>query len=252
MLKFVLLLKNLITFLKRGFIMYQQNYILRYGDLDNKGYVKIATIFDILQDISTRHSAAIGFDIKTLYSMNIAFLLKGWRVKLLQPIDYFSDVVVLTGIMKIRHFETIRKYEIWQNGILKLIGTGNWIPVDTVTKKIIVCPEEIKNGYDCINEDDNEIPFVRVREDENIQSVLLYQTQKRDIDTNGHINNVKSLELALETLPDNFIINEIQVTYVQELKREELINVCESRTDDFIHIELKNDDGKACVLINVK
>lgn len=232
--------------------MYKQKYILRYGDLDSKGNARIGTIFDILQDISTRHSAEIGFDMKTLYEMNIAFLLKGWRIKIIQPINYYSDVVVNTGIMKIRHFETIRKYEILQDGVLKLLGTGNWIPVNTLNKKIIVCPEEIKNGYDCITEEDNNLPFVRVREDEKVQTVLSYQAQKRDIDTNGHINNVKSIELALEAIPDDFMIKEMQVTYVQELKRDELINVCLNKFEDFYQIELKNTDNKSCVLINVK
>ncbi len=232
--------------------MYEQKYTLRYGDLDSKGNAKTGTIFDILQDISTRHSEAIGYGIKTLYNMNIAFLLKGWRVRLIEPIDYYSDVTAVTGIMKIRHFETIRKYELWQNGALKLVATGNWMPVNTITKKIVVCPDEIKNGYECIAEKDNELPFVRIRENENIRKIISYETQKRDIDTNGHVNNVKSIELALEVLQDDVNLEEIQVTYVQELKKDELINVYMNELENGYHIELKNQEEKTCVLINTK
>lgn len=231
--------------------MYERVYTLRYGDLDRKGNAKLGTIFDILQDISTRHSEDIGYDMKKLYSMNIAFLLKGWRIRILEPFNYYSDIVARTGIMKIRHFETIRKYELWQDGVLKLIGTGNWMPVNTETKRIMVCPDEIKEAYECIEEKDNNIPFIRVREEENAECIGSFKIQKRDIDTNGHVNNVKSIELAMEGIDDKFGYREIQVTYVKELKINEEIFLFVNNKDDSYQTELKDSDGKACVLINV-
>jgi len=232
--------------------MYEKKYTLRYGDLDSSGNAKFGTIFDILQDISTRHSSDIGYDIKTLYEMKMAFLLKGWRIRLFEPISYDSDITAVTGIMKIRHFETIRKYELWQDGILKLEGTGNWMPVNIETKKIMVCPDFIKNAYDCITEKDNSIPFVRVREDEGAEVVSTYCVQKRDIDTNGHMNNVKSIELALEAIPDEFKYKEIQVTYVKEICENECVSVFRKMNETGCHIELKDAESKSCVLIYVE
>ena len=231
--------------------MYERKYVFRYGDVNRYGEIKISTILDILQDISTRHSEFIGYGIKRLYSMNLAYLLKGWRIQFIEPLDYESDCKTLTGIMKIRHFETVRKYEIYQEGKLKLIATGNWFAFNTETKKIAVTPDEIKYSYDCITEEDNNLPFIRVREDET-DLIFEYNVQNRDIDTNGHVNNVKSVELGLECLPEGFLINEMQVMYLRELLPEQTISINSKKDEDGYHIEIKNQLNETCVLLLVK
>ena len=89
--------------------MFSKEYSFRYGDLDNKFNIKISTVLDILQDISILHSDFVGFSLEKLYSMNIAWLLKGWRIRFLSKLDFNNSVTVKTGIMRTNKFESVRK-----------------------------------------------------------------------------------------------------------------------------------------------
>ena len=81
--------------------MFSKEYSFRYGDLDNKFNIKISTVLDILQDISILHSDFVGFSLEKLYSMNIAWLLKGWRIRFLSKLDFNNSITVKTGIMSL-------------------------------------------------------------------------------------------------------------------------------------------------------
>ena len=141
--------------------MFSKEYSFLYGDLDNKFNIKISTVLDILQDISILHSDFVGFSLEKLYSMNIAWLLKGWRIRFLSKLDFNNSVTVKTGIMRTNKFESVRKYEIWQNGVCKVIATAEWFTVDTQKMSLAKTPPELHEAFESINEQDNNLPFVK-------------------------------------------------------------------------------------------
>lgn len=231
-------------------MLYEKEYEFRYGDVDKNGDIKIAAILDVLQDVSISHSAAVGLGLKVLYSKSLAWLLEGWRIKISEPLDD-SKILVKTGIMKMHHFSSYRKYEIWQNGVLKITGTASWFSVNTELMRPVIVPEEVFSAYETIDEAENGLPFLKLRPGPLVEFLCENPVAKRDLDTNNHMNNVKSAEIALEFLPDGAKIDELQVTYRKALQPEDTVKQCGCKTYEGYYAELKNGNDETCVLVNV-
>lgn len=229
--------------------MFSMDYNFRYSDVDKTGRIKISTVLDLLQDISISHADFAGLGTERLSKEKIAFLLDGWRVRFDKPFDKSSSVTVKTGIMRIRKCETLRKYEIWQNGECKVIGTAVWYSVNTEKRVIARLEEEFYSGFDNIAEDDNGFEYVSLRPDKEAEFCADAMVARRDIDTNNHMNNVKSVELMLDFLPDAFEISELQVKYRKELREAEELKIFGRQTNDGYYLEIKNTEDKPCVII---
>lgn len=232
--------------------MFTKEYSLRYGDLDSRGEIKISTVLDVLQDISILHSYSVGYSLDVLYSRSLAWLLHGWRIRFFQPIKYGKDAVVKTGITNYNKFEAIRKYEIWQDGICKVTATAEWFTVDTNRMRLTKVPEDIRNAYECTEEEDNGLPFIKLRGNSEIPVISDMMVQNRDIDTNNHMNNVKSVEVLLDFISDRTHISELMITYKKELHKGEIVKICVKEKENGYLGELRNADNEPCVLINVK
>ncbi len=230
--------------------MFLKKYELRYGDLGENKNVKISTVLELLQDISIAHSGAAGFSLNKLYAQSNAFLLQGWRVKFIEPLSSRSDIEVKTGIMKIRKVEAIRKYEIRQDGQLKIIATAVWFMVDTDKMKIVNIPDNLQDAYESVNEPDNGLSFVKLKPAKDLSLLGDTKVERRDIDTNGHMNNVKSVDAALEFISDKMEIAELQVTYRRELFRGSTVQIYGKTSENDYYAELKNESGETCVLVH--
>lgn len=230
--------------------MFCKNYSFRYSDIDYKEQVKISTVIDMLQDISIIHSAEVGYPRDRLVSMSIAWLLLGWRIKFLAPLDKNKSVTVRTGIMSIRKYEASRKYEIIQDGECKIIATAVWFTVNIDKMRVMRAPEEIYAAYDCVNEEDNGIEFIKLRGKDDLEELAGLKVERRDIDTNNHMNNVRSVEVALDYLPKNTKISELQVTYRKSLYACEDIKICMQKNDGEYFVEIVNSNGEPSVMIN--
>jgi len=160
--------------------MFSKEYEFRYGDLDKNGNIKIGAMMELLQDISFAHASFVGWDWKDLKDESVACLLGGWRVRIKKPLDE-SCVTVKTGVMSIRKYEALRKYEIWQNDECKVIATALWFTVDIKLRKIIPVPQSF------IDEDIKAI----------LQEHLLFSLQKfrlNDIIQGNDLDHKKNCE----------------------------------------------------------
>lgn len=229
--------------------MFEKEYTFRYSDLDKNIQVKISTVLDILQDISILHSAKKGYTLKKLYARNIAWLLQGWRIRFIEPLDGEKPVLAKTGVMRLHRYEAVRKYELWQDGVCKVIATGSWFTVNTERMKVILVPEDIQALYETTQETDNELPFIKLRPEKELPVISETKVEKRDLDSNNHMNNVKSAEVAFELLPENFGVSELQITYRKALMPASGIFMCGESMENGYAAELKNDAGESCVLM---
>ncbi len=231
--------------------MFSKNYSFKYSDLDNTGHVKTSTIMDLLQDVSIFHSASVGYTLPKMKEMSIAMLLRGWRVNFSEPVSFDSPTTVKTGIVKVQRCEVIRKYEIIQDNKCKGTGTACWFSYDFSKQRIVRMPEELTEAYDNINEEPNNLPILNLRPSPDAKLAGTTVITKKYLDTNNHVNNVKSIEIALDYLPENFTIKELSVIYQKEMHLGDKVLVYTDQADGGFTAELRNDEGEPCVLVSI-
>lgn len=232
--------------------MFSKEYHFKYSDLDSRGCVKLSTVIDLLQDVSILHSAEVGYDLAKMQEISLAMLLRGWRIKLSEPLNHSLPAEFRTGIMKVQRCDVMRKYEILQEGRVKGIATAGWFSFDTDKKTIIRVPEEINSTYDTIDEPDNGFPLARLRPQDDMEFAGEFTVTKRDLDTNNHMNNVKSVEAALDWFPDENDFTELQVVYVKELRKGDRVSVFVKNDSLGFTAELRSEGGSVCVIVRTE
>lgn len=87
----------------------------------------------------------------------------------------------------------------------------------------------------------------KLKEPENSQMVSVYTVQKRDIDTNHHVNNLIYLDLAYEVLPDDIFFNtdfkNVEIMYKHEAKLGETLNLFYAEINNSTFITIKNNES---------
>lgn len=229
--------------------MFSKNYFFKYSDLDNTGHIKTSTLMDLLQDVSIFHSASVGYTLPKMKEISIAMLLRGWRVKFSEPVSFESPATVKTGIVKTQRCDVVRKYEIWQDNNCKATGTAHWFSFDFSKQRIVRIPEEILSAYDNISEDANNLPILNLRPNSDGELAGKTIITKKYLDTNNHVNNVKSIEIALDYLPDDFSISELSVIYQREMHLGDNVLIYKKATSEGLCIELRNEKEEPCVLV---
>ncbi len=228
--------------------MFSKDYEFRYGDLDCGGNIKVSAILELLQDISVRHSDSVGST--AVMPESAAWLLEGWRVKILNPIKQ-DKVTIDTGIMDMTGIRSPRKYELYQGGKLCVIATAVWYLVDMEKRRIMKVPAEVSDAFDCITEEDNGLPYISLKPVSDGEVYTSRSIERRDLDTNRHLNNVKSIEIALESIPEDFDFTELSVKYRKEILRDEEVRISSVSDAESVQVELANSSGESCVLVKV-
>ena len=78
--------------------MFKTTYETRYGDYKDFDTIKVSSILDMIQDVSTKNSDACGYGMNKLREMNVAWLLKGITIKIDKPVKTGLPVDVKTAI----------------------------------------------------------------------------------------------------------------------------------------------------------
>ncbi len=231
--------------------MFVKNYALRYSDIACDGSLKTTSVLDLLQDISISHADSVGLDAKALRARYVACLLASWRVQFVEKLDVNMPIEVETGLMEVGKCEAFRKYIMRQSGAVKSIATAVWFTVNTETMRVARVADELFTAFDCVDEADNGLPSVRLKPEKDLELLKETVVAVHDLDANRHMNNVKSVEYALDCLPEDIETGELQVKYRKELKAGDVIRIRGKRTDKGFVAEVQNGQGESCVLVHI-
>jgi acyl-ACP thioesterase len=120
--------------------------------------------------------------------------------------------------------------------------------VDTETKRIKKITPEISDPYgEPFEKSVFDEPFKdKITVPEDLKLNFNYTIQRRDIDTNGHVNNLHYIDYALETLDEDIYNNNsfdnLEVVYKKEIKLKESIKCYYSFEDNKHIVTIKSED----------
>lgn len=161
---------------------------------------------------------------------------------------YSEEITIKTWPRILEKFYSYRDFEVYDNNNkLIAIATSKWIMINTQTGKIERMSKNIINAYGTVDKTVFGKPLnERPREPENSIFSFEYTVQRRDIDTNGHVNNVHYIDYAIEALPEeiynSFEINNLQIHYKKEIKYCEKIKCYYSFKNNKHVITIKSKD----------
>lgn len=225
-------------------VITEKEYKVQYYEIDHNRRLFITSLMNYLGDIAMRQSEDIGVGIDYLREQNIAWVIHKWNIDIDRYPLYDEKIKIRTKPHSFRKFYAYRTFEIIDSNE-NIIGKANsiWFLINTEKRKAIRITENMYKAYGMSKEKNESLDIKKIKSPEEIDSEKNFNVRYSDIDTNKHVNNVKYVEWAMETVPidilNNYVIKTIIITYEKETTYGETIRVL---------TEIKSEeDGYICI-----
>ncbi|MGH4119100.1 acyl-[acyl-carrier-protein] thioesterase [Clostridium sp.] len=211
-------------------VITDRNYNVHYYEVDIHKKVLITSIIDYLGDMAMYQSAILGVGVDYLKENKMAWVLYKWDIEMESYPLLNETIKVKTFAHSFRKFYAYRKYEIIDAGGNK-IGYANsvWILINTDRRRPIRITSDMYEAYGIDDSNNDALNIQDIQKINTVHEEKRFNVRYSDIDTNKHVNNVKYVAWALETVPKDIVLNyelkNIRVTYIKETTYGETINV---------------------------
>ena len=227
--------------------MYNARYETRYGDFKDFDTIKLGSLLDIIQDVSTKNSTDCGYGILKMRDMNKAWLLKGMNIKIEGDVKTLAPIDVYTSVKPLKGATSERGCILMQDGEVKLKSIADWFLFDTIKKRPVRIPEDMAASLQVHNFDEE---FFTYKKPDIIDADYIYtvRVSNRDIDTNCHLNNEKGAELLMDALPFEFRFNFVKTLFKRPCFLGDELEVCMKKTESGYYVHLKTKEKEICVI----
>ena len=232
--------------------IYTKKFDITFSDIDINNELSNKGILRIMQEIAGLHSSTLGYGLNDAPKTGYAWLLLNWKLRVFSRPKWEETLTVNTWSKSMNPLFAYRDIEILDsNKTLVAVGSSKWILFDIKKQSLCKIPEEVKEKFPNVSKSVFKEKFAeKLKEPENSNLIYEYTIQRRDIDTNHHVNNLNYLDFANEALPEEIFSNinfsNVEIMYKHEAKLGDKISVFYSHTekDEYI-ITIKDEEKKA-------
>ncbi len=194
--------------------MYHLDTHAMYSQLGPEGALSVPALLDLFQDIATLHAHEHGFGLEYLYAIDRAWILSRWRLRLGEMPRCCDPIRVTTRAYECRRALNRRAFGLERpDGTVLARADSLWTLIDTKTGGPVDA-SDIVAAYLTPGEspDLGELPR-KVRLPEDAAPLPAFVVTDDLLDTNRHVNNVRSAALAIGLLPKEAAFTAMAVDY---------------------------------------
>jgi acyl-ACP thioesterase len=202
-------------------------------------HLTIAGLVNYFQDTSTFHTESLEVNMSYLKTNALAWVLTYWHVVVDSYPRLGEEVSISTWPYEFAGFSAKRNF-VMKDREGKVIAHANtmWVLVDLKKGRIKKIDDKQIELYTL----SPPYPMIamnrKVEAEGEVRSRESFRVQASDIDSNGHVNNGKYIQMAMAYLPEKEHVRELRVEYLTEAK-----------LGDVIHPSLAIAGNKSCVIL---
>ncbi len=198
----------------------QLDYRLRWMDFDQYGRMQPAAMLDIFQDVATIQADDMGIGRDAFIERGVFWAVVRSKLEIVKPPSQYQVVTARTWPHTPTRFSFLRDFSMRDEaGELLVKATTEWVLMDVLSRKFV----SVKDYYDGSDDFDEARAFDRKPRkiadfEESGQPALTIVPTCIDIDVNGHVNNARYANYAVEALDlgRNSAIKTFQIDYRHE------------------------------------
>lgn len=213
--------------------VYEMNFEISSSQTDSSRLLTHCALLNILQETAWKHSSSADYDDIRLKKESSTWVLLQYHIKIIEMPKLWETITVKTWCPKQKKMHSTRSFSIECDGVECIQVNSLWVFFDIekrIPKKIT---DEIASCYQCTKPPVFPEPrFFKVDgtpDDKHRRSAREYTVMRSDMDTNGHVNNVRYLEWILNDIPDeiydNNTLSELKIVYRKECKRGDALSL---------------------------
>ncbi|MGL4874017.1 MAG: acyl-[acyl-carrier-protein] thioesterase [Clostridium sp.] len=219
---------------------FTKEYEVLYRDADYKLRCRIASLVYFLCDVGNSHAESVGDTIDYQLENGAGWVFYKYDIKIHKYPNYRDKLSVTTMPAGFKKFYALRDYIIKdESGDIIAEATALFFLINIEKRRPMrILPEQYEM-YGVDGDVDKVKELDKVSKIDKEDYYKEFQIRYSDIDSNTHVNNVKYVEWALESVPQE-IVRDL------ELRRMKILFEKEVSYGDTIHVsaEVKhNEDG---------
>ena len=227
---------------------FEKEYKINIYDVDSEHNCKFSSLVDYLWDVVISQSDYLGETTEGFVHNNCVWVVLNYDITIYEYPKYKDVITVDTTALGWKKFYGYRQNTI-KNSEGKVIGEviSTAILIDFEKRRPMkISPEQIKI-YGLKEELDKVPPLDDIPKIEKEDYIKDYPIRFSDIDSNGHVNNVRYMEMAMDTLPRS-ILNNYKLFNIKVLFKKE------TSDGDTLHISsqvIENENDKITTIHNI-
>ena len=244
-------------------IVTEREYEVHYYETNCRLECKMSSIINYFCDIGTKQSEELGVGIDYLTERRLAYVFYRYDIKVNRYPKYGEKIKVVTMAKSFKKFYASRAYEIYDENNEKIVeGEGIFLLINIDRRRALRIPEDQYIAYGVDIENCPDIKIAKLEKLTNEVDRSNFKVRYGDIDSNMHVNNVKYVEWAVESLPLDIVLNyelkELSVVFEKECRYgAEIIasyEIKENEEKDGLVIlhKITDDEGKELSVLTSK
>lgn len=238
-------------------MIFTEDYRVRISDYDRSGKLSYESVLQILENVGSHNSDSVGNNVIEGSQSGIAWILAGWRIKILRNVDSREELKISTwthgkpnATMVYRDFILADK-----NGLEAIKAEAKFVLLDVSAGKLTRINDELFSSYLPEERTVFDTPSPKPREPLKFDFEKVIPLRKSDIDFNGHLHNTRYVDFAAEVLPEETDsaqrINEFIVVYKKSVAKNSQVTVKRTDTETGYTVCVYGD-GELCSVIEFR
>lgn len=201
--------------------IFKKEYKINIFNVDSDHICKFSSLVDFLWDIVISQSDSLGETNEGFVHNQCIWVLLKYDITIYEYPKFKDTITVDTKVIGAKKFYGYRQNTI-KNSEGKVIGEvfSTAILIDFENRRPMRISSEQGEVYG-LNGELHEVPplddIPKIKKEDYLKN---YPVRYSDIDSNGHVNNVKYMEMAIDTLPRS-ILNEYKIFNIKVLFKKE-------------------------------
>lgn len=194
--------------------MYTFDSRVRYSETDERGLLSIAGIVDYFQDVSTFQSEDLGVGINYLKQQDMLWVMTAWQIVIHRYPALGERITAGTFPYAFKSFMGMRNFFMDDGKGERLIEANSvWTLMNLKKGVPAKVTEEMFEKY---------IPEEKLPMDYAPRKIAVpkggakrepFQVGRQHLDGNHHVNNGQYIHMAMDYLPENFVIGQMRAEY---------------------------------------
>ena len=230
--------------------MYAFDSRIRYSETDSEGQLTLNALLNYFQDCSTFHSEDVGLGIGYMKEIGQAWVLSSWQIvvdrypRLGEKVKIVTLPYELKGFLGYRNFAMLDEEE---NYLAK--ANSLWSLLDMTTGKPVAVNEAMHKGYGIDEKLDMDYAPRKITVPEGGQLLESIVVKKHHLDTNHHVNNGQYVNIAMEYLPDDFLIHQMRAEYKKQAFLDDVLYPYIVSVESGYVVSLRDEEGRPYVSV---
>ena len=230
--------------------MYAFDSRIRYSETDSEGELTLNALLNYFQDCSTFHSEDVGLGIGYMKEIGQVWVLSAWQIVVNRYPQLGEKVRIVTLPYELKAFLGYRNFAMLdEKGEYIAKANSQWSLLDVTTGKPVIVNEAMRKGYVADEKLDMDYAPRKITVPEGGQLLESIVVKKHHLDTNHHVNNGQYVNIAMEYLPDDFVIRQMRAEYKKQAFLEDVLHPYVVQTENGYIICLQDEEGRPYVSV---